>query len=192
MSSAGVDPLCYIKSKVSAVFSQKILQHFMLFSADIFHGYVDFIFQQDLAHCPHCQKYQLVLYNIQLFELSLAASANAGDALCRYVFTQAGKVLAQHIVAVLPKELFSGELGLPILCVGSVWKSWELLKDGFTQVLSQNQAHYSHFHKYSLLTLCQSSALGGAKLGAQNAGATLPLDYSTSANVFFSNSFTNQ
>uniref|UniRef100_W5KPL7 N-acetyl-D-glucosamine kinase n=1 Tax=Astyanax mexicanus TaxID=7994 RepID=W5KPL7_ASTMX len=125
----------------------------------------------------------------------LAEGANAGDALCRYVFTQAGKVLAQHIVAVLPKahqELFSGELGLPILCVGSVWKSWELLKDGFTQVLSQNQAHYSHFHKYSLLTLCQSSALGGAKLGAQNAGATLPLDYSTSANVFFSNSFTNQ
>lgn len=28
--------------------------------------------------------------------------ANGGDAFCRYVFTQAGKVLAQHIVAVLP------------------------------------------------------------------------------------------
>lgn len=26
--------------------------------------------------------------------------------------------------------LFQGELGLPILCVGSVWKSWELLKEG--------------------------------------------------------------
>uniref|UniRef100_A0A8B9KDX9 Calcium-transporting ATPase n=1 Tax=Astyanax mexicanus TaxID=7994 RepID=A0A8B9KDX9_ASTMX len=28
---------------------------------------VDFIFQQDLAHCPHCQKHQLVLYNFIIF-----------------------------------------------------------------------------------------------------------------------------
>ncbi|XP_072542869.1 N-acetyl-D-glucosamine kinase [Salminus brasiliensis] len=126
------------------------------------------------------------------FCIRLAEGANADDALCRYVFTQAGKVLAQHIVAVLPKahqELFSGELGLPILCEGSVWKSWELMKDGFTQVLSQAQAGYRHFQKYSLLTLCQSAALGGAKLGAQNAGVTVPVDYSTSASVFFSHSF---
>nr|ADO27805.1 n-acetyl-d-glucosamine kinase [Ictalurus furcatus] len=126
----------------------------------------------------------------------LAEGANAGDAFCRYVFTQAGKVLAQHIVAVLPKvhqELFLGDLGLPILCVGSVWLSWELMKDGFTQVLSQAKlSGYSNFQKYSLLTLRQSSAVGGAKLGAQNAGATMPLDYSTSSSVFFSHSFTEQ
>ncbi|XP_036451992.1 N-acetyl-D-glucosamine kinase [Colossoma macropomum] len=123
----------------------------------------------------------------------LAEGANAGDALCQYLFTQAGEILAQHIVAVLPKahqELFSGELGLPILCVGSVWKSWELMKDGFTQVLSQAQASHNHFRKYSLLTLCHSSALGGAKLGAQNAGGNLPVDYSSTASVFFSHSFT--
>ncbi|XP_026856353.1 N-acetyl-D-glucosamine kinase [Electrophorus electricus] len=123
----------------------------------------------------------------------LAEGATAGDALCRYVFTQAGKVLAQHVVAVLPtaqQELFSGYLGLPILCVGSVWGSWELMKDGFTQVLSEvNRSEYSHFKKYSLLTLRQSSALGGAKLGAQNAGATLQLDYLTTASVFFSHAF---
>ncbi|XP_066536896.1 N-acetyl-D-glucosamine kinase isoform X1 [Hoplias malabaricus] len=126
----------------------------------------------------------------------LAEGAKEGDAFCRYVFTEAGKVLAQHIVAVLPKahqDLFSGDLGLPILSVGSVWKSWELMKDGFTQVLSEAQASgFSHFHKYSLLTLCHSSALGGAKLGAQNAGITLALDYSTTATVFFSHSFTKQ
>lgn len=126
----------------------------------------------------------------------LAEGANAGDALCKHVFTEAGKALAQHIVAVLPKvhkDLFTGELGLPILCVGSVWHSWELMKSGFTQVISEARATgYSHFCKYSLLTLRQSSALGGAKLGAQNAGATLPLDYSANANVFFSHTFTNQ
>ncbi|XP_016353450.1 N-acetyl-D-glucosamine kinase [Sinocyclocheilus anshuiensis] len=123
----------------------------------------------------------------------LAEGGSAGDALCQHVFTEAGKALARHIVAVLPRvhqDLFSGELGLPVLCVGSVWRSWELMKSGFTQVLSEAQAHgYGHFQKYSLLTLRQSSALGGAKMGAQNAGASLPLDYSANINVFFSHTF---
>lgn len=30
------------------------------------------------------------------------AGAEAGDALCQYVFTQAGRVLAKHVEAVLP------------------------------------------------------------------------------------------
>ncbi|XP_042584290.1 N-acetyl-D-glucosamine kinase isoform X1 [Cyprinus carpio] len=122
-----------------------------------------------------------------------ASGGDAGDALCQHVFTEAGRTLGRHIVAVLPKvhqDLFSGELGLPVLCVGSVWRSWELMKSGFTQVLSEAQAHgYSHFQKYSLLTLRQSSALGGAKMGAQNAGASLPLDYSANVNMFFSHTF---
>lgn len=70
---------------------------------------------------------------------------------------------------------------------------WLLFLAGFTQVLSQAKlSGSSHFQKYSLLTLCKSSAVGGARLGAQNAGAILPLDYSTSASVFFSHSFTEQ
>uniref|UniRef100_A0A672K4X6 Uncharacterized protein n=1 Tax=Sinocyclocheilus grahami TaxID=75366 RepID=A0A672K4X6_SINGR len=40
---------------------------------------------------------------------------SAGDALCQHIFTEAGKALARHIIAVLPKDLFSGELGLPVL-----------------------------------------------------------------------------
>ncbi len=48
MSSAGVGPLCFLKS--TANIYQKILEHFMLPSADKFYGDADFIFQQDLAH----------------------------------------------------------------------------------------------------------------------------------------------
>lgn len=33
-------------------------------------------------------------------------------------------------ISALRQVLFQGEMGLPILCVGSVWKSWELLKKG--------------------------------------------------------------
>ncbi len=49
MSSAGVCPLCFLKSTVNAAIYQEILEHFMLPSADKFYGDDDFIFQQDLA-----------------------------------------------------------------------------------------------------------------------------------------------
>ncbi len=49
VSSAGVGPLCFLKSTVNASIYQDILKHFMLASADKLYGDADFIFQQDLA-----------------------------------------------------------------------------------------------------------------------------------------------
>ncbi len=49
MSSAGVGPLCFLKSTVNAAIYQEILENFMLPSADKLYGDADFIFQQDLA-----------------------------------------------------------------------------------------------------------------------------------------------
>ncbi len=49
MSSAGVGPLCFLKSTVNAAIYQEIWEHFMLPSADKLYGDADFIFQQDLA-----------------------------------------------------------------------------------------------------------------------------------------------
>ncbi len=49
MSSAGVGPLCFLKSTVNAAIYQEILEHIMLPSADKLYGDADFIFQQDLA-----------------------------------------------------------------------------------------------------------------------------------------------
>ena len=49
MSSAGVGPLCFLRSKVSAAIYQEVLEHFMLPSADQLYGDADFIYQQDLA-----------------------------------------------------------------------------------------------------------------------------------------------
>ncbi len=49
MSSAGVGPLCFLKTKVTAPIYQEILEHFMLPSADQLFKDADFIFQQDLA-----------------------------------------------------------------------------------------------------------------------------------------------
>ncbi len=49
MSSAGVDPLCFLKTNVTAPVYQEMLEHFMLHSADQLFKDADFIFQQDLA-----------------------------------------------------------------------------------------------------------------------------------------------
>ncbi len=49
MSSAGVGPLCFLKTNVTAPIYQEILEHFMLPSAGQLFKDADFIFQQDLA-----------------------------------------------------------------------------------------------------------------------------------------------
>ncbi len=49
MSSAGVGPLCFLKTNVTAPVYQEILEQFMLLSADQLFKDADFIFQQDLA-----------------------------------------------------------------------------------------------------------------------------------------------
>ncbi len=57
MSSAGVGPLCFLKTNITAPVYQETLEHFMLPSADQLFKDADFIFQQDLAPA-HCQKHQ--------------------------------------------------------------------------------------------------------------------------------------
>ncbi len=49
MSSAGVGPLCFLKTNVTAPVYQDISEHFKLPSADQLFKDADFIFQQDLA-----------------------------------------------------------------------------------------------------------------------------------------------
>ncbi len=49
VTSAGVGPLCFIKSKINAAVYQEILEYLMLPSADKIYGDADFILQQNLA-----------------------------------------------------------------------------------------------------------------------------------------------
>ncbi len=53
MSSAGVGPLCFLKTNVTAPVYQEMLEHFMVLSADQLFKDADFIFQQDLAPAQH-------------------------------------------------------------------------------------------------------------------------------------------
>ncbi len=56
MSSAGVGPLCFLKTNVTAPVYQEILENFMLPSADQLFKDADFIFQQDFAPAPKAPK----------------------------------------------------------------------------------------------------------------------------------------
>ncbi len=58
MSSAGVGPLCFLKSTVNAAIYQEILEHFMLPSAwqALWRSWLHF--PAGLGTCPHCQRYQ--------------------------------------------------------------------------------------------------------------------------------------
>ncbi len=57
MSSAGVGPLCFLKSTVNTAIYQDIFEHSRLPSADKLYGDADFIFQQDFSwHLPTLPK----------------------------------------------------------------------------------------------------------------------------------------
>ncbi len=58
MSSAGVGPLCFLKSTVNAAIYQEMLEHLLFPSADKFYGDCWFHFPAGLGTCPHCQRYQ--------------------------------------------------------------------------------------------------------------------------------------
>ncbi|XP_033757375.1 N-acetyl-D-glucosamine kinase-like [Pecten maximus] len=115
----------------------------------------------------------------------LAAGAiEKKDRLCQQMFHDAGEILAGHILALEPKiDKKLLEQGLSVVCVGSVWKSWELMKSGFMEVMEKNTSH--RIRQLSLCELKESAAVGAASIGATSIGSLLPLDYSENASVFF-------
>lgn len=111
------------------------------------------------------------------------AARDEKDPLCCNCFYEAGKVLGAMVVALKPKvhkNLLELEGGLPIVCVGSVFKSWPLLEKGFVESLE------NHYSKCTLMTLNCPAAIGAAFLAAKSTGFELPLDYSSNTSVLYS------
>ncbi len=67
MSSAGVGPLCFLKTTVTAPVYQEMLEHFMLPSADQLFKDADLIFQQDLAPA-HTSKSWLNVHGVGVLD----------------------------------------------------------------------------------------------------------------------------
>jgi N-acetylglucosamine kinase len=117
--------------------------------------------------------------------MRLAEGADQGDEFCKYIFRCAGVALAKHLVAVSPKidpKLYQRAGGVPIVCIGSVWKSWNHLEEGFTSTMRGTKGQGDTVKEYSLLKLKVSSAFGAALLAAPH----IPRNYSNNAHTFFS------
>ncbi|EDV94545.1 N-acetyl-D-glucosamine kinase [Drosophila grimshawi] len=105
----------------------------------------------------------------------LALSAENGDKLSQSLFQEAAVLLARMIKALLPKVhkdlVKSGDLS--VVCVGSVWSSWNLMKDAFTREISKMSIDYN----LKLVCITKSSAYGACYLGADSAKFNLPRNY---------------
>ncbi|XP_063989237.1 N-acetyl-D-glucosamine kinase [Diachasmimorpha longicaudata] len=122
-------------------------------------------------HVPNRKAMLPHLYNnfdkskFAMFTKELATGCENNDPLCLLLFNSAGKMLAKHINAVAPKahnDIKLGRGGLKIICVGSVWKSWDYMKKGFTQKIQEAKL----VDELTLLELIAPSAIGACYLAA--------------------------
>ncbi|CAG9794919.1 unnamed protein product [Diatraea saccharalis] len=126
---------------------------------------------------PHAYKH----FDKPLFAgvtVKLAKLAYQGDQLSSHIFAEAGQTLAAHIVALAQRTTINR---LRVVCVGSVWKSWEILKPGFLKELARRQLTT----ELELVRLRVSSAMGAAWLAAKHVGYDLPRDDSAFCSVFY-------
>ncbi|XP_074642845.1 N-acetyl-D-glucosamine kinase-like [Tubulanus polymorphus] len=107
------------------------------------------------------------------------------DSLCFHIMKEAGKYLGKHIWAVHRKATL-GTLknpgGLHVLINGSVWKSWELLQEGFIEGLSWREPKVNEVTMYRLTC---SGALGAAYLASKSIEEPISLDYDKNTKLLY-------
>ncbi|XP_028047856.1 N-acetyl-D-glucosamine kinase isoform X2 [Monomorium pharaonis] len=118
------------------------------------------------------------------FTKEIAIGCEKDDPLCLKLFEEAGQVLAKHVNAVSKKahnDLKLAHGGLKVICVGSVWKSWKYMKNGF-----MNEIHNKRLvDELSLLHLTTTSALGACYLAAEKINCPFAKPYDSNVEIFF-------
>lgn len=71
--------------------------------------------------------------------------------------------------------------GLKVVCVGSVWKSWEYMKDGFVDEIHESGT----VDELSLLRLTASAALGACYLAAEKIDWLFTKPYEKNVETFY-------
>jgi hypothetical protein len=98
------------------------------------------------------------------------AAVAENKTILKSIFEQAGFELARHVIAIQPridKSLMEAPNGLPIVCTGSVFKSWHLIKPGFVRCLKTQTPKKSALNEINLVCIEQDAAIGAAKLAAK-------------------------
>ncbi|XP_003747705.1 N-acetyl-D-glucosamine kinase [Galendromus occidentalis] len=105
----------------------------------------------------------------------ISQGARCGDALCKLLFKDLGIDLAKHVRAVssaISKDFYGMPGGLPIVCVGSLFLSWDLMKEGFVETLG------SDVPEYTCVRPTVSAAIGAAYHASSVAGSKIPVNFS--------------
>lgn len=148
------------------------------------------VWEQVKKHFQIETRYDLLDHCYAKFDKAFFASlceklshlASKGDQLSLHLFEDAGRYLAKATTALLPhvsdELLHNGNLN--IVCVGSVWKSWNLLKDGYSKEVAKS----THKFGLNLITLTQAMAIGAAYLAADSIKFDLPRNYSHNYDTF--------
>jgi len=97
------------------------------------------------------------------------------DQLAKWVFAEAGRKLAHHVIAIqkhIPAEMKLEPGGIKVIIIGSVWKSWPLMREPFLKVLE----NFFQMKEITLLKPTVTAAYGAARLGAMEAKLTLNME----------------
>lgn len=65
------------------------------------------------------------------------------------------------------KRLFTIPGGLPLVCAGSVFKSWSLIKPGFIRCLNKHIKKYPNLNELNLVVADSDSSIGACLLASK-------------------------
>ena len=112
------------------------------------------------------------------------AARTKNDPLIKNLFFQAGQWQSRSIAALYPfvdGKLKQEKGGLKVLCMGSVWLSWDLLKEGFVSVLNQ----ISDIEQLTLIRLKSSIAIGAVYLAFDQIDVKFNKCYTDNYDIFY-------
>lgn len=114
----------------------------------------------------------------------LATAANDGDQLCRWAFAEAGRNLAKMAQALLQQAgpKMHRQQHVDVVCVGSVWKSWHLLQEGFE---AYQKTIATGGVTLRLVRLTKTMALGAMYLASDAVAANVARDYEGNVKEFY-------
>ncbi|XP_026668417.1 N-acetyl-D-glucosamine kinase isoform X2 [Ceratina calcarata] len=117
------------------------------------------------------------------FAKEIVQGCEKKDSLCLYILQENGRWLAKYIIALARKahnDLKLSPGGIKVICVGSVWKSWYLMKDAFLDEIHQSMA----LDELSLFHLKTTSAVGACYLAAEKVKWIFKKPYEDNIEVF--------
>ncbi|GMS84315.1 hypothetical protein PENTCL1PPCAC_6490, partial [Pristionchus entomophagus] len=120
----------------------------------------------------------------KLASVTAKLAENVDDATIASLFHDAGGILGKQMKALIkkiPNEATEMGSNLGVLVIGSVFKSWKWMREGFIKELDMEK---SRVKKMTLYRLTVDASLGAATLAALSAHSTIPLRELKDEDVF--------